>query len=98
MEYQKLINFLDNTPNQPTKYRTKNWVEITGDARGTYKINSQIKFKNSLLKSGWCDYSDAQILVKGTVSIAAQAGDNPNNEDKEQAFKNCAPFTDCIVK
>ena len=98
MEYQKLINFFDNTPNQPTKYRTKNWVEITDDARGTYDINSQIKFKNSLLKSSLCDYSDAQVLVKGTVSITAQAGDNPNNEYKEQAFKNCAPFTDCIVK
>ena len=63
-------------------------------------IKSTVKsnLKNSLLESGLCDYSDAQILVKGTVSIAAQAGDNPNNEDKEQAFKNCAPFTDCIVK
>ena len=33
---------------------------------------------------------------KGTISIAAQAGDNPNNGDKEVAFKNSAPFTDCI--
>ena len=28
MEYQKIINLLDNTPNQPTKCRTKNWVEV----------------------------------------------------------------------
>ena len=45
MEYRKLINLLDNTPNQPTKFRTKNWVEINDDARGTYNSNSQIKFK-----------------------------------------------------
>ena len=38
MEYQKITNFLDNTPNQPTKFRTKNWVEINDDTRGTYRI------------------------------------------------------------
>ena len=31
MEYQKLINLLENTPNQPSKFRTKNWVEINDD-------------------------------------------------------------------
>ena len=34
MEYQKMIDFFDNTPNQPTKFRTKNWVEINDYARG----------------------------------------------------------------
>ena len=43
MEYQKIINLLDNTPNQPTKFRTKVWVDINGDSRGTYNTNSQIK-------------------------------------------------------
>ena len=45
MEYQKIINLLDNTPNQPSKFRTKNWVEINDDSGETYDINSQIKFK-----------------------------------------------------
>ena len=49
-----------------------------------------------MLKSSLYDYSDAYILVKGTVSIAAQAGGNPNNKDKEVVFKNCASSTDCI--
>ena len=44
MEYQKIINLLDNTLNQPTKFRSKNWVEINDDARGTHNTNSQIKF------------------------------------------------------
>ena len=40
------------------------------------------------------DYSDAYVLVKGIISIEAQAGDNPNNGDKVIiVFKNCAPFT-----
>ena len=51
-----------------------------------------------MLKSSLCDYSDAYILLKGTITIAPappQAA-NPNNNTKEIVFKNCAPFTDCI--
>ena len=70
MEYQKkLINLLDNTPNQLTKFRTINWVEINDDSRGTYNTNSQIKFKTSILRSRLCDYSDAFIFVSGTIKI-----------------------------
>ena len=58
--------------------------------------NSQIKFKASMLNPSLCDYSDAYILVGGTISIETQAGDNPNNGNKEVVFKNCTPFTDCI--
>ena len=47
MEYQKIINLIDNTPNQQTKFSTKIWVEINDDSPGTYITNSQIKF-NSL--------------------------------------------------
>ena len=56
MEYQKIINLLDNTPNQPTKFRTKNWVEINDDAHKTYSTNSQIKFKTLMFRSSLCDY------------------------------------------
>ena len=96
MEYQKIMNLLDNTPNQPTKFKTKIWVEINDDSHRTYNTNSQIKFKTSMLRSSLCDHSDVYILVKGTISIAAQAEDNPNNVNKKVAFKNCAPFTDYI--
>ena len=55
-EYQKIINLLDNTPNQPTKFWTKNWVEKwNDDARGRCNTNSQTKFKTSMLKSSLCD-------------------------------------------
>ena len=53
MKYQKIINLLGNAPNQPSKFRTENWVEINDDARGTYNTNSQIKFKTSVLKSSY---------------------------------------------
>ena len=65
MEYQKIVNLLDDTPNQPSKFRTKNWAEINDDSRGTYNTNSQIKFKTTMLKSSLCDYSDAYKFVKG---------------------------------
>ena len=45
MEYQKLINLLDNTPNQPFKFKAKAWVEIDDDSPGTYNINNQTKFE-----------------------------------------------------
>ena len=49
MEYQKIIKLLDNKPNQPTQFRTKNWVKINDDSGGTYNTNSHIKFKTSML-------------------------------------------------
>ena len=60
---------IDDASNQPTKFRTKNWVEINDESRGTYNVNSQIKFKTTMLKSSLCDYSDAYILVKGKITI-----------------------------
>ena len=45
MEYQNIINVLDDTTNQPSKFKTKAWVEINDESRGTYSVNSDIKFK-----------------------------------------------------
>ena len=45
MEYQKIMNLLENTPNQPAKFRTKNWVKINNDAPGTCNTNNQINLK-----------------------------------------------------
>ena len=56
MEYQKIGNLLGNTSNQPSKFRTRNWVEINDESRGTYTSND-IKFKTTMLRSNLCDYS-----------------------------------------
>ena len=68
MEYQKKINLIDNKSNQPFKFRTKNWVEINNEERGTYNTNSQMKLRTSILRSNLRDYSDAYILVSGAIS------------------------------
>ena len=59
MECQKIINLLENTSNQPSKFRTKNWIEINDQSRGVYNTNSDIRFKTTMLKPSLCDYSDA---------------------------------------
>ena len=68
MEYQKIANLLNTESNQPSKFRTRNWVEIKDESRGTYTSND-IKFKTTILRSNLCDYEDVYILVKGTVTI-----------------------------
>ena len=64
MEYQKIIKLSDNTPNQWSKFRTKNWVEINDDSRIACNTSSQIKFKNMMLKSSLCNFSDTCMLLK----------------------------------
>ena len=105
MEYKNRTNLLDrravlNTSNQPSKYGTKNWVEMNDESRITYSVNRQIDFKTSVLRSSLCDYSDAYILVKGNISVNNTAADGAaaNNTNKKVIFKNCAPFTNCISK
>ena len=97
MECQK-INLLDNTPDQLSKFRMTNWVEINDDSREMYNTNSQIKFKTSVLKSSLCNYSDVCIIVKGTIIVPNMetAAAAPNNADKKVLFKKCASFADCI--
>ena len=100
MEYQKIANLINDTSNKPSKFRTKNWVEINDESRKTYNVNSQIKFKTTMLKSSLCDYSDAYILVKGKITINGAVADaaarQADERDKSVAFKNCPPFPNCI--
>ena len=93
--------FDNKAPNQPSKFRTKNWVEINDDQGGLYTSNN-IKFKTTMLRSNLCDYADAYILVKGTITITG-AGDDAaarraDERNKGVIFKNCAPFTKCISR
>ena len=74
MEYQKIAS-LHQALNQLSKFRTKNWVEINDESKGTYNVNSQIKFKTTTQKSSLCDYSDAYVLVKGKITITGEEDD-----------------------
>ena len=100
MEYQKIPNLLYDASNQAYKFKKKKWVEINDESRGTGNVNNQINFKITLLKSSFCDYSDAYILNKGKITITGARDDaaatQPDERDKGVAFKYCAPYTICI--
>ena len=69
---------LDNTPHQPTTFRTKNRLEINDESRETYNKDNQSRFKTSVFMSSLCDYSDAYIPVKGTITVAQETAATPN--------------------
>ena len=89
-----MINFLDYTPNQPSKFRMKAWVKINNESRGTYN-KKQIRIKTSVLRSSLYNCSDAYILEIGTIAIDG-AGTDDAAKRLNVIFKNCASFTDCI--
>ena len=72
---------LDKASNQPSNFRTKNWVEINDKSRGVYTTVSDVKFTTIMLRSILCDYSDAYILIKGNISVnnTAAQGAAENN-------------------
>ena len=76
MEYRKIANLLDNNfSNQPSKFRTKNWVEKNDESKESYSANSDAGFKTTILRSHLCNYADAYVLFKGTMTITRAGAD-----------------------
>ena len=97
---KKIINLLNNTPNQLYKFRTKNWIVISDLLKEVYITNCQSKFKFAMLKSSVCDYSDAYILSKGRITVIAKnnsyaAARQADERNKGEIFQNCGPFINC---
>ena len=84
MEYQKITNLLDTISDSLPRFITKNWIEVhdqSVNAENIYKPSKQIRFKTSMLQSDLFDYSDAYIVVKGTINVT-----DPNNNAYDQKF------------
>ena len=77
----------DNTPSQPSKFITKKWVKINYESGGTYNKDNEIRFKTSMWRSSLSDYSDAYILVKGTITVADTSAAAAHNGDKKVILK-----------
>ena len=93
------MNLLGNASNQPSKFRIKKQVKINDESRGGYNVTSQFEFKTTMLKSSLSDFSDAYILVKGTVRINyTGTAAAPNNRNIKIIFKNCARFNNAQGK
>ena len=105
MEYDKINNLLlseDNESEKLSKFVTKEYVKVNS-LSNAYNKNKSIRFKTPMLRSNLCDYSDAYILVKGTITVTAPgANNNANNiRDKRNRpliLKNNAPFVSCRTR
>ena len=105
MEYNKINNLLlseDNASEKLSKFVTREYVRVNS-LSNTYNENKSIRFKTPMLRSNLCDYSDAYILVKSTITVAAPGVNNGANiiRDKRNRpliLKNNAPFVSCITR
>ena len=79
METQKIVNLLNDSNNENSKFATKKWYIIDSETKGNY-------LSDDSLESSLCDYSDAYILVTGNFTVTG------GNAITKVAFKNCAPF------
>ena len=89
METQKIVNLLNGSDNDNSKFATKKWYIIDSESNGNYSQNDEIKFLTRSIESSLCDYSDAYILVTGNITAT------PSNAATQVVFKNCAPFEKC---
>ena len=89
METQKIVDLLNGSENEYSKFATKKWYIIDSESNGNYSQNDEIKFLTRSIESSLCDYSVAYILVTGNISVT------PNNAATKLIFKNCASFNKC---
>ena len=89
MEHQKVLNLL--IQESDSKFVTRKWSIFSNNSKANYGVGNEITYSIEVLKSNFCDYNDAYILVRGDITVTA-AGVT------KVAFKNCAPFTKCITK
>ena len=96
MEYDKINNLLDNESENLSKFVTREYVRVNS-LSNTYYENKSIRFKTPMLRSDLCDYSDAYILVNGTITVID--GNAPRDtQDRHVILKNNAPFISCITR
>ena len=102
METQKIVNLLNGSDNENSKFATKKWYIIDNESKGNYSHHNPIKFLTSSLESSLCDYSDAYILVTGNIAVkrrnAADTADIALGAITQVAFKNCVLFEKCSTE
>ena len=95
METQKIVNLLNDSDNESSRFAKRKLYIINDQNNGQYdrgnEIDSTIKFETKVIKPNLCDYSDAYIIVTEDMKVAGVAADT------NVAFKNCTPFTRCVT-
>ena len=92
MDTQKIVNLLNGSDNENSKFATKKWYIIDNESKSNYSYHNPIKFLTKSIKSSFCDYSDVYILVTGNINVTG------GNNNTKVAFKNCPPFKHCRTK
>ena len=105
METQKIVNLLNSSENEYSKFATKKWYVIESETKGGYSNKNLIKFLTSSIESCLCDYFDAYVLVTGNIAVTrTTAGSLARTQCRRKqeitaatqvAFKSCAPFKKC---
>ena len=97
IEFQKIVNLLGTTSDDKDlpRFVTKKQIEVCVQSGINYDLNKEIRIKTPMLRSDLCDFSDAYIVMKGTVAVTAP---DDAKRNKSIAFKNNAPFINCIYK
>ena len=95
MEFQKICFDINSDDKDLPRFVTKKWIEVYDQSEKNYSVNKEIRIKTPMFRSDLCDFSDAYIVVKEIITVT-----NPDDVSykKNLAFKNNAPFTNCILK
>ena len=100
MEYDKINNLLDSESENLFKFVTRQYVKVNS-LSNTYNENKSIRFKTPILRSDLCNYSDAYILVKGTITVNGVVNGVENEilrRNRPSILKNNAPFVSYMTK
>ena len=96
MEFKKIVNLLDMTFDDKDLPRcvTKKWIEVYDQSGGeNYRVNKEIRNRTPMLRSDLCNFIDAYIVVKGSITVTDP---DEAKRNKSITFKNNAPFMNCI--
>ena len=71
MEFHKIANFLNTNSDEKDlpRFVTKKWIEFYDQSEGNYNVNKDFRINTAMLRSDLCDYSDAYIVVKRTITV-----------------------------
>ena len=89
MEHQKILNLLNEASN--SKFVTRKWNIPNDQSYGKYGERNEIIYNTQVLKSNFCNYKDAYIIVKGDITATAAPA-------TQVAFRNCASVIKCTSK
>ena len=96
MKHYKISKLLNDST--VSKFVTKKWTEASDLSSSQYSVKKNMRFKTSKLRSDLCDYSNAYILVNGTIDLLATNANKNDKVQKNVAFKINTPFKSWISK